>query len=376
MWYTINHFGGCNIANNTRYMNFCPHRYDTRYNFKLLGIYLNTARGNLRNIYGISPKISQKENNSFSSADCHKTKTDLLWVYSIAIFLFLIKVTTLVRRNHAMLLIYIGALKILIRNQSLQETPILHSLKLCPNNSFLSIEIMNKMNELHSNDLNSFYIMIALANMKFKNNAMFYKYIILLSGDISLNPGPDQVDTLGIWHPFKKRGLHFLHLNVNSLLPKIDELRHICKLTNAAIIGITETKLDDSILNCEINIDGYDLLRCDRDRHGGGVACYIRQSINYNVKSIFPVSIENIVIDVLLPKTKPFTVCTLYRPPSQYNFINDINDNFSKLCPESTDIFILGDINTNLFINGSNIFNKKISLQNSSTYNKPHLNFD
>ena len=108
--------------------------------------------------------------------------------------------------------------------------------------------------------------------MKFKNNAMFYKYIILLSGDISLNPGPDQVDTSGIWHPFKKRGLHFLHLNVNSLLPKIDELRYISKLSNAAIIGITETKLDDSILNSELNIDGYDLLRCDRDRHGGGVA--------------------------------------------------------------------------------------------------------
>ena len=56
-------------------------------------------------------------------------------------------------------------------------------------------------------------------------------------------------------------GLHFLHLNINSLLPKIDKLRHIARLTNAAVIGIAESKLDDSVLTSEIDIDGFDLLR-------------------------------------------------------------------------------------------------------------------
>ena len=48
------------------------------------------------------------------------------------------------------------------------------------------------------------------------------------------------------------------------------ELRHIAKLTNAAVIGIFESKLD---VTSEIQIDEYDLLRCDKNRHGGGVAC-------------------------------------------------------------------------------------------------------
>ena len=69
---------------------------------------------------------------------------------------------------------------------------------------------------------------------------------------------------------FNSRGLHFIHLNVNSLLPKIDELRNIAKLSNAAVTGISESKLDDSVLSSEIRIDDYDTLRCDQNRHGEG----------------------------------------------------------------------------------------------------------
>ena len=109
-----------------------------------------------------------------------------------------------------------------------------------------------------------------------------------------------------MWEPFVKRGLHFIHINVNSLLPKIDELRSIAKKSNAAVIGITESKLDDSVLNSEIHIDNYSLIRCDRNRHGGGVACYVRDDISYNQKTTFNSGVENIFIDILLPKTKPF----------------------------------------------------------------------
>ena len=107
--------------------------------------------------------------------------------------------------------------------------------------------------------------------------------ILILSGDISLNPEP--VDN---HHPqnlkegdiFEIKGLHLLHLNVSSLLPKIDKLRYIAKLSNVAITGITESKLDNCILDSEIKIDNYhyQILRCDRNSKGGGVACYV---INY-----------------------------------------------------------------------------------------------
>ena len=86
----------------------------------------------------------------------------------------------------------------------------------------------------------------------------YFNLLLLLSGDISLNPGPlhdDQLQPLSEWSVFNSRGLHFIHLNVNSFLPKIDELRNIAKLSNGAIIGISEPKLDYSILSSEIHID-------------------------------------------------------------------------------------------------------------------------
>ena len=73
---------------------------------------------------------------------------------------------------------------------------------------------------------------------------------------------------------------------------KIDEIRYIATRTNAAIIGISESKLDKTILQSEIQVSNYELLRCDRSRNGGGVTCYIR-----NIKNIF--------VEILLLKTKP-----------------------------------------------------------------------
>ena len=47
------------------------------------------------------------------------------------------------------------------------------------------------------------------------------------------------------------------------------------------ILGLNETKLDKTIPDIQVDIEGYDILRRDRNRNGGGVALYIRQSLNY-----------------------------------------------------------------------------------------------
>ena len=44
---------------------------------------------------------------------------------------------------------------------------------------------------------------------------------------------------------------------------------------------MNETKLDKTIPDIQVDIEGYDILRRDRNRNGGGVALYIRQSLNY-----------------------------------------------------------------------------------------------
>ena len=89
-------------------------------------------------------------------------------------------------------------------------------------------------------------------------------------------PHNNQLQPQSEWSLFNSSGLHFIHLYVNSLLPKIDEHRNIAKLSNAPLIGIGESKLDDSVLSSEIHIDNYNTLCCDRNRHKGGVVCYIK----------------------------------------------------------------------------------------------------
>ena len=47
------------------------------------------------------------------------------------------------------------------------------------------------------------------------------------------------------------------------------------------ILTLNETRLDDSIPNTEIKISGYDIVGCDRNRNGRGVAMYIRSCITF-----------------------------------------------------------------------------------------------
>ena len=94
-----------------------------------------------------------------------------------------------------------------------------------------------------------------------------------------------------------------MHLNIDSLLPKNDELRHMARLSNAAVIGNSESKLDKSVTNSEILIDNYDLLCCDPNKNEGGLACYIRNnlSLSYTQKNLFPTDIENVFFEIHLP---------------------------------------------------------------------------
>ena len=225
-----------------------------------------------------------------------------------------------------------------------------------PKKFFFSYETIKELDQLNNFFAKSNSYLFATAKLKYRCYPLFLQMLLLLSGDISPNPGPRETSGDKIWEPFKKRGLHLLHININSLLPKIDELRSITLKTSPAILGVTETKLDDSIQNSEVHIENYNLIRCDRNRKGGGVACYVRNDLNFSQKCVFSRDVENVFIDILLPKSKAFTVGIFYRPPNKYNFIDLINDDFNNLNAENNDLFILGDMNINLL--NKNFFGK------------------
>ena len=159
-----------------------------------------------------------------------------------------------------------------------------------------SLKLQENLNNVNRNTSLAYFTISKLRN-KPKHFLKFYQILLLLSGDISLNPGPCQMQFIDdkTWQPLKTRSLHFCHLTVNSLLSKIDELRDITNYIKPAILGITESKLDSSVTNAEVNINGYSIIRNDRNRNGGGVACYIRNDLCFNIKNIFSNSIEHVV---------------------------------------------------------------------------------
>ena len=157
--------------------------------------------------------------------------------------------------------------------------------KACNQIQFFTPEHKCTCDELDKVRFNCQFKNFKISNIKRVNIvASLYRILLLLSGDISLNPGPKnnlQPLNSNEWNVFKSKGLHLIYLNINRLLPKIDEWQHTFNSSNTAVIGISESKLDESVLQSEIQIKNYDLFCRNRKKSGGGVACYIRIDISY-----------------------------------------------------------------------------------------------
>ena len=125
-------------------------------------------------------------------------------------------------------------------------------------------------------------------------------------------------------------------------------------------MGLSETKLQNTVLSSEIQKEGYNLVRYDQSRRGGGVACFVKNYILYNRKPNFCINTENILIEIFLPKSKPVLIGILYRPPDKYDFVNHLERKFSDTnVYESQECYLLGDIKINLRPNDKEIFRHK-----------------
>ena len=78
------------------------------------------------------------------------------------------------------------------------------------------------------------------------------------------------------------KGFKIASLNVHSLLKHIDEIRHVLLSAPFDIFAINESKVDELTPDNEISIPGYNFIRKDRNRSGGGVVLYIRDNIPFS----------------------------------------------------------------------------------------------
>ena len=96
-------------------------------------------------------------------------------------------------------------------------------------------------------------------------------------------------------HASNKSPLNILYFNARSLLPKIDNLRILSSVYSPDIICVVETWLDTDILDSEIAIQGYTVIRLDRNRHGGGILIFVNTTFTYSLNHKGSNSLECII---------------------------------------------------------------------------------
>ena len=139
-------------------------------------------------------------------------------------------------------------------------------------------------------------------------------------------------------------------LNVNSLTKHIYELKVFLANKPLDVLAINESKLDLVDSDRIVNLEGYNIVRRDRNKHGGGVCFYLRNTITFSGQyQLENDDLELIALEIQKANSCPFLIATWYRPP---NTPLDYFKKFEMFLKEAdarySEIYILGDFNRNI----------------------------
>ena len=159
---------------------------------------------------------------------------------------------------------------------------------------------------------------------------------------------------------FRRKGLKLIHLNVSSLLKKIDQLRVIFSTPEVEIITISETWLQTAHPTDSLDINGYACFRQDRSQkltkktRGGGLLTYVKNNMADNCMSLRKLDICDTFLEaqwlrIERDNVNNIIVCNLYRPPegNLTEAIDYLNKCLQSINTTKNDIFIMGDLNVN-----------------------------
>jgi len=118
---------------------------------------------------------------------------------------------------------------------------------------------------------------------------------------------------------FSKQGIHVASLNIQHILPKLDELKLIMGEPGSIdIFGLSETFLTGSINDTDLLINDFVFERKDRSKKaGGGLIIYLKKNISYVRRFDLESSdIETIWLQVAIENNKSHLLCFIYRAPN------------------------------------------------------------
>lgn len=163
-----------------------------------------------------------------------------------------------------------------------------------------------------------------------------------------------------------------MHINIRSLLPKMDLFVALAHSTNPDILAVSESWLRKSSKNSEVSIPGYNIYRQDRTTKGGGVIFYCRQALQCSVilSRSLPKQFELLILQIRLSRNKSLIEATCYRPPSAPS---SALDNLCELIAPhlSSEFLLLGDLNWDMLNASSNLLSKLDALNLTQIINEP-----
>ncbi|MEW8546213.1 MAG: reverse transcriptase family protein [Candidatus Thiodiazotropha sp.] len=237
---------------------------------------------------------------------------------------------------------------------SLQKSNEIYRDIICPHASIKSASFENNM--VFSIKLFSSLVSIVLISWLF--------VFILNCGDVHPNPGPGSDSDLADVSQSSSNDsfemlsnhLSIVHLNVLSLLPKIDLIRGEAEAYD--ILVFSETWLKPVIKNESILIENFSPpFRKDRsDRVGGGVAIYVRDTITCKERQDLEINgLEAKWIEIIV-RSRKVLIGAFYRPPnSTTDYYNLILESFDRAYNTNiSDIIITGDFNYDMSTNENN----------------------
>ena len=154
---------------------------------------------------------------------------------------------------------------------------------------------------------------------------------------------------------FSSKGIHICNLNIRHILPKIDDIRITLSSENGPdILGMCETFLKKNNPDSQLSINGFNFMRKDRtdiqDKAGGGLLLYYKQSLQVTRRNDLEISnIESIWAEIILPNSRPFLICTVYRPPNALSsWVDLFEEELSKAHATGFELLLMGDFNIDI----------------------------
>ena len=136
------------------------------------------------------------------------------------------------------------------------------------------------------------------------------------------------------------------HINAQSIFNKLDLIA--VELGTYDIITVSETWLDQTISTSDLVLPSYQIpIRLDRNRHGGGVAIYVKKCIPFveRIDLIIP-NLEAMWIEVNLCNRKVIIGnFYIHQRFTDWNMVEVSIEQASQICPN---LIIIGDFNQDM----------------------------